>query len=152
MTIENTSFSVTFNGTGSTGPFDFTFKFFVNSDILVNKTVGGVVSLLALGTDYTLTGAGADTGGSVTLVSVLNTGETLTISRYVPLVQETKFSNYGAFFSKAHEDAFDRVTMQIQQLGGSVYITAAGGEVIRPIVTGSGTAEDPYNIVWEVIA
>ena len=117
MTIQASYTPAVFHGTGSTGPFNFTFRFFDNADITVYRTaVAGTILPLAESTDYTLTGAGAYAGGSVTLVSALLSGETLTVYRELSLTQLTSIRNLGAFYPEIHEDVFDRITMILQQL------------------------------------
>lgn len=117
MTISTTTVRNTYNGSGTTGPFSYSFKIFADSDLRVYKTnAGGAASLLTLTTDYTVTGVGNGSGGSITLVTALATGETLTILRATALMQPTSIRNQGAFFPATHEDQFDRETMHAQEL------------------------------------
>lgn len=116
MTVATTTNKATFNGSGSAGPFPFTFKFWNNSEIDCMKTVAGVDIPLTESVHYTLTGAGVETGGSVTLASALAVGEKLTILRTLPFTQETDLPNNGPFFAQTLEDTFDKLEMQIQQL------------------------------------
>lgn len=46
----------------------------------------------------------------------LPVGASLVIERTLPLTQETDLTNHGAFFAETHEQVFDRLTMQIQQV------------------------------------
>lgn len=117
MSLSSTSTSAVFYGNGTTGPFTFAFKFFSNSDIWVTRssTTGGAETPLTEGSHYTLTGAGLDSGGVVTLVNALEVGETLVIARIMPLSQPTVLADNGPFFASTHEKAFDRLCMQIQQ-------------------------------------
>ncbi len=121
MTVESTVNKAQFNGSGSVGPFTFDFRFFANSEIHVIKTsTANVDTDLVETTNYTVAGAGTSTGGSVTLVTALATGETLTIYREIALVQTTSIRNQGAFFPEIHETVFDRLTMMVQQLADAV--------------------------------
>ena len=115
MSVATTDNRKIFLGSGTTGPFTFDFRFYNNTDIKIVKTVAGVDTALAETTDYTLTGAGSYSGGSVTLSIALNTGEQITIYRQLPLTQDVDLRNQGAFFAETHEDVFDKVTMILQQ-------------------------------------
>ena len=121
MTVESNVNKARFLGSGSAGPFTFDFRFFANSEINVIKTsTAGADTDLTETTDYTVAGAGSSTGGSVTLVTALATGEALTIYRVVEPVQTTSIRNQGAFFPEIHETVFDKLTMMVQQLSDSV--------------------------------
>lgn len=117
MAVATTASKAQFNGSGTTGPFTFNFRFYNNSEITVIKTSStGVDTTLAETTNYTLTGSNSYAGGSVSLLVALAVGELLTIYRTIPLTQPTDLRNQGAFFAETHEDAFDRLTMVTQQL------------------------------------
>jgi len=117
MTVASEVNKAIFLGSGSAGPFTFGFKFFVNTEISVTKTgTDDVETILGEGDDYVLTGAGVDTGGSVTLTVALEVGETIEVLRELDMLQETSFVNQGAFYPELHEGAFDRVVMMIQQV------------------------------------
>lgn len=121
MTVQTTTNKASFNGTGSTGPFTFNFRFFANADIEVRRTViaTGVVTLLTEGAGadgYTLTGAGDYAGGSITLNTALGNGtEKLTVHRVLEATQGTDLRNQGSYFAEQHEDVFDRQAMLLQQ-------------------------------------
>ena len=116
MTIESTQLTAgPFQGSGSAGPFAYNFKTSEPADLRVIKTaVGGVVSVLTLTTDYTVTSRATD--GSITLTTPLATGETLFIVRNPSLLQDTAFANQGAYFANLHEGAFDMLTMIVQHI------------------------------------
>jgi len=117
MTVASEVNKAIFLGSGSTGPFTFGFKFFVNTEISVTKTgTDDVETTLSEGDDYVLTGAGVETGGSVTLTVALESGESIEVLRELDMLQETSFVNQGAFYPQLHEETFDRVVMMIQQV------------------------------------
>lgn len=117
MTVETNVSKAQFLGSGSTGPFTFDFKFFANSEIYVIKTSSaGVGTDLTETTHYTLIGAGSSSGGAVTLVTALATGEELTIYRVVEPVQTTSIRNQAAFYPEIHESVFDKLVMMVQQI------------------------------------
>lgn len=115
MTLSTTTNKASFVGSGTTGPFDFTFPFVDDAEIYVFTTLAGVVTDLT-DDQYTLTGAGDEDGGSVTTVTAIPTGTTLIVMRTLALDQTTDLANQGAYFAETQEDTYDRLTMQIQQL------------------------------------
>lgn len=103
-------------GNGVTTNFDYNFRIFKNSHILVQVSdLNGVLSTLVLNTDYTVTGAGTSAGGKIILSNPLAPGWSISIDRNLPLVQETDLRNQGTFYAETHEDAFDYLTMLIQR-------------------------------------
>jgi len=68
----------------------------------------------ALTTDYTLTGAGVEAGGTVTMLVAPPTGSILVIKRAVDLAQDTTFPNQG-WLAVNIESSFDLQTMMLQQ-------------------------------------
>ncbi len=106
-------------GNGVTTSFPYTFRIFKKSDLVVQVSdLNGNVTELVLDTGYTVTGAGTYSGGTVVLPSPLATGWRITIDRVLDVVQETDLRNQGKFFPEVHEDAFDYLTMLIQQCFG----------------------------------
>jgi len=57
MAVTTNQRTVTYAGDGGTTAFSIPFPFFNQTDIVVTKTVGGVVSLLLLGADFTISGS-----------------------------------------------------------------------------------------------
>jgi hypothetical protein len=118
MTVSSSTSSVSYSGNGSTTVFAYTFKIFEDSDlVVVEKNVNtGVETTKTLTTDYTVSGAGNDSGGNVTFVTAPASGITVTISRSLPLTQETNYVENDPFPAQAHEDALDKLTMLVQQV------------------------------------
>lgn len=108
-----------YTGNGVTTSFPYTFRIFQKSDLMVQVAdLNENITVLTLDTDYTVTGAGGYSGGAVVLTSPLANGWQISISRDLPLTQETDLRNQGKFFAEVHEDAFDKLTMLIQQCFG----------------------------------
>lgn len=106
-----------YTGNGVTTSFPYTFRIFKKSDLVVQVVdLNENITELILDTDYTVTGAGGYTGGNVILVTALADGYQISISRELPVTQETDLRNQGKFFAEVHEDAFDKLTMLIQQV------------------------------------
>ena len=105
-----------YTGNGVTTSFPYTFRIFKKSDLVVQVVdLSENITELVLDTDYTVTGAGGYTGGNVILSTPLTNGYQISISRELPVTQETDLRNQGKFFAEVHEDAFDKLTMLIQQ-------------------------------------
>ena len=127
MSISSTTNRVSYTGNGAVDTYDYTFRIFSNTDLLVvvKNTSTNVETTLTISTDYTVTGVGAASGGTVVLVNAsqawldgdgdLATGYTITIRRKVPLTQTTDIRNQGDFFPESHEDEFDKSRMIDQQ-------------------------------------
>lgn len=106
-----------YTGNGVTTNFPYTFRIFQKSDLVVQVVdLGENITVLALDTDYSVTGAGGYAGGNVVLASPLSSGYQISISRELPVTQETDLRNQGKFFAEVHEDAFDKLTMLVQQV------------------------------------
>ncbi|HBA3366585.1 TPA: hypothetical protein J8Z66_002678 [Escherichia coli] len=106
-----------YTGNGVTTSFPYTFRIFKKSDLVVQVVdLDENLNELILDTDYTVTGAGGYVGGNVVLTTPLSNGYQISISRELPVTQETDLRNQGKFFAEVHEDAFDKLTMLIQQV------------------------------------
>lgn len=116
MTISTTTSKVGYNGNGVTTAFSVPFLFLANADLtVVLLSSAGVETTLTLSTHYTVTGAGNDSGGTLTMVTPPAIGERLTILREVALTQETDYISGDPFPAETHERALDRLTMIDQQ-------------------------------------
>ena len=109
-----------FAGSGSAGPFSFTFKVFQASDVLVVKfnTTTNVEQTLTLTADYTVSlnsDQNVSPGGTVTLTSVLASGYNLALSSQVQSTQETDLTNQGGFYPEVITAALDKLTIVNQQ-------------------------------------
>lgn len=112
-------FSGPYDGTGSTGPFDYDFVIFGEDELTVRKEdASGAVTTLTPTTDYTVspTGGSYPAKGTITLTSALEVGERLTITPNVSLSQDRPFSSQGSITLTEIEDALDKVTALVRQL------------------------------------
>jgi len=106
-----------YSGSGTAGPFAYTFKIWTNSDLMAIKTDSiGVETVLVQNTDYTVYGAGTATGGTVVLTSVLPAGYTLTLMRVHPYLQSQNYTSLQAITATSLNNSLDKLDHQIQQL------------------------------------
>lgn len=119
MTVSTQVSRNEYTGNGATTQYDFTFRILDKSNLLVQTldTSESIVTL-TLGTDYTVTGENRYNGGKVVLTSALPAGYKISIERRTPVTQEASIRNQGGFFPEIHEDAFDKLTMLVQQAYG----------------------------------
>lgn len=102
---------------GATTVFPFGFKIYDESHIRVVLTnASGVEADLALGTDYTVSGVGVGSGGSVTTSTAHDSGNMITLILDVPFTQNTDLENQGAYFAETIERALDLLTQMALQL------------------------------------
>jgi len=117
MTITaQTSKTGPYNGNGTTTVFSYTFR--VQDETQLEVTVlasdGITETTKVLNTDYTVTGVGNNSGGTVVMGTAPVTGEKLTITRNVTLDQVVDLQNRGSVNPETLEASFDKLT-QIAQ-------------------------------------
>lgn len=108
-----------YTGTGATTAFPFTFKVFLNTDVLVTSAKNGVQTTMVLGTDYTVTlNANQDSnpGGTVNTTVAPDTSTTITITSQVPKTQPMVLTNNGGMYPTVLNDSADRAIIVAQQL------------------------------------
>lgn len=116
MTISTTASRISYNGNGVTVAFAFPYRFLQNADLVVIRVAAsGTETTLVLGTDYTVTGADDDAGGTVTCTTAPVTGSRLVIYRSMDITQEVDYITGDSFPAETHERALDRLTMIVQQ-------------------------------------
>ncbi|AZD50503.1 hypothetical protein [Pseudomonas chlororaphis] len=121
MTVSTIGSVAEFDTNGVTTNYPFYFKFLANEDLVVTYVnPAGVSSVLTLGTNYTVNGAGNEQGGSIVTTSALAGPGQLIVSREMDAFQQTSLRNQGKFLAETHEDVFDKLTMLIQQ-GFSIF-------------------------------
>lgn len=123
--------------------FTYDFPLFSDSDIVVD--VDGVTKTLT--TDYTVSGVGNDTGGTVTFGTAPGAGAIVTLYRDTAIERLTDFQQNGPFSSTTHNDELDKITTILLELENKIgrcirfpltgVITNAGAE-LSPISTYAG--------------
>ncbi|MCG7781002.1 hypothetical protein [Lelliottia amnigena] len=118
MTVSTVVDHNDYTGNGVTTSFPYTFRIFKKADLVVSVVdLSESITVLVLDTDYTVTNAGGYNGGDVVLTAPLPSSWQISIARELEPTQETDLRNQGKFFAEVHEDAFDKLTMLIQQVG-----------------------------------
>ena len=121
MTVSSSTAKVSYSGNGVTVAFAVPFYFLANSQLTVTLRLSdGSESTKVLGTDYTVTGAGVLTGGTVTMTVAPASGQTLVVSRNVPLTQETDLQPNDRLPAETLEQSIDKLTMITQQIDEAV--------------------------------
>jgi hypothetical protein len=116
MTVSSGLNRISYAGNGTTTVFPVNYYFLDNTHlqvILISST--GVEAQQTLTSNYTVTGAGNEAGGTVTMLVAPPAGTTLVIQRNVPATQETDYLANDPFPAESHERALDKLTMLAQQ-------------------------------------
>lgn len=121
MTIEVTECGVTYIGNGATIDFDFDFVIPYQADgatpaikvRVLHDT--GFWDTLVLNTDFTVTGIGDPTGGTVTVTDPPTSTDTITIERNLDDVQDTAVAN-SSFYPHTLETVADTLLMVTQEV------------------------------------
>jgi len=117
MTVSSTTSKVSYTGNGLTTAFAVPFYFLEAADLQVILRTGTTETVQALTTNYTVTGAGVSSGGTVTMLTAPAAAVTVTIRRNIEATQETDLLPNDRLPAESLETALDKVTMLTQQLG-----------------------------------
>lgn len=149
MTVPSTYLPSALVANGLTDTFPFTFKVLAASDLLVE--IDGVV--FSYPQDYSVTGVGSDSGGSVVLNDMPASGTLVAISRNMPIKRDTDYQNNGDLLADtldADQDAPILMLQQIQEVQGrtlkvpigsnlsTVLSSAIAGYFVRVNLAGTG--------------
>lgn len=123
MTISSTLTAKQYLSTGVNTQFAYPNKIFAATDLALTITdlSGNVYPFTnfansALGLTYSVQGVDVDTGCTVVLSGTFTLNWTLDIRTQTALTQSTSVKNQGQFLPELHEEAFDRLTREIQDL------------------------------------
>lgn len=116
MTVSSTTAKASYAGNAVTTVFAVPFYFLAAADLRVILRTGTTEVVQSLTTNYTVTGAGNENGGSVTMLVAPPSGTTLTILRNAPATQETDLLPNDRLPAESLEDALDKLTMLVQQV------------------------------------
>ena len=109
MTVSISDNQVPYIGDGTTISFPYNFRVLDARHMVVS--VDGVFT-----TDYSMTGIGEDSGGSVNFNTAPASGAEVLLYRSVPIDQLIDYVPYDPFPAETHELGLDKLTMICQQL------------------------------------
>lgn len=129
MTVESETNRNDYVGNGAAAAYSYTFRILTDDDLkVVVADTNGDETELVLDTDYTVSGAGETSGGTVTLTAgrawmtsgFLTNGYALTIRRDREMKQETDLRNLGDGYPETLEDTVDHLVMLVQALNDKI--------------------------------
>jgi len=133
MTVATETATITHTGNGVLTGFSAPFKFLSNDDLQVTKvTIATGAATIMTPAEYTITGAGNENGGTVTITPAVTSSFKIKIDRIVPLTQDTDLEREGGFFPDVIEAQLDRIVMMVQQLDAAL-ADATGSGIISSI-------------------
>lgn len=98
-------------GDGVETVFTYPFPIFTHTDIVVH--VGRTLQKHAA--DYTVSGAGETSGGSIVCTTPPATGETVTLMRKIAVKRTSDFQESGEFRASVINDELDRIIAMVQE-------------------------------------
>jgi len=150
MTITNPSARNDYVGNGAADTFPFTFRITdaAHLRVIVEDTDGNI-DTLTLNADYTVTGVGLASGGSITLTAgPLEDGYKLTILPSIPITQLTDLRNRGSFFPSVLEDALDKLTLISQQqqdeINRAIKFPATDGVALKTVIPSAAARANQF--------
>jgi hypothetical protein len=147
MTISSTVNRVSFSGNGVTTAFSFPYYFLASADLVVvernNST--GVETTKTLTTHYTVTGAGVQSGGTVTMLVAPASGTSLIIYRDPATTQDLDLVENDPMPAEEIEKRFDKAAMWGQRnkerLDRAVTMTDGNNQTFDPKLPALITAD-----------
>lgn len=118
MTINTTTTRVSYTGDGVTTAFAVPFAFFGASELeVISRVIAtGVETVLALTTNYTVSGGNGSTGTVTAVVAPAATVQWV-IRRKTARTQLVDYTPNDPFPAETHERALDRLTALVQEIG-----------------------------------
>lgn len=123
MTIASTQTQARYLGNALTSQYAFGNKVFAATDLIVTLTDGlGIVYLFVnffnavTGLTYQVNGVDVDSGCTVVFSGAIPNLWLIDIRTATPELQSTSIKNQGGFLPELHEEAFDRLTREVQDL------------------------------------
>lgn len=122
MAVSSETAEIAYAGNGSQTVFAVPFYFLAAADLIVTVVTDatGAEAVKTLSRHYSVSGAGAAAGGSVTMTTPPASGETLVIERGLALTQTTTFQRRDPFDAATVNTALDRARMVDQRVKSRV--------------------------------
>jgi hypothetical protein len=150
LTVGDVTPRAQYTATNAQTAFTYSFPIFADGDLKVY--IGSTLKTLA--TDYTVSGAGTSSGGTVTLVTGANTGDVVTIVRDIPIARSSDYQTGGALLSETLNDDFDKLVMMAQQNESaintrSIRFSNTSGDLPLPELVGDATARANMTLIFD---
>lgn len=117
MTLDTQTTKIQHTADGVLTLYTYNFKIFNKEDLRVIVTdTSGVDSEQVLDSDYTVSGVGVDSGGSINFTTTPTLNYTITILRDSSYIQNTQFVDGDNFPAESAEFGLDKIVLQTQQL------------------------------------
>ncbi len=112
MTVASNTPYNQYSATSLQTVFTYNFEIVENTDLLVYQRAStddpdDATQLLTLTTDYTVTGVGVQTGGTIVLVSGATLGDIISIKQNVPVERDTSFTPGGVLKATDLNNEYD---------------------------------------------
>jgi hypothetical protein len=108
-TVNDLTARVQYVATAGQTVFDYTFPIFEAGDLVVNVAGSNT-------TNFTVSGEGNDTGGTVTLGTACTLGQIVTIYRDIEISRDTDVQQNGQWSSSSYNNEQDKIYLIMQQL------------------------------------
>ncbi len=105
-----------FTASGGQTVFSFDFPVYAATDLQVTRLRAGAETVLVNGVDYSVTGAGTQEGGTITLTVGAAAGDLMTIASNQPHARSLALYNGGDLTAQVLEAEFNRQVISLQQL------------------------------------
>jgi hypothetical protein len=116
MTISSTTNRVSYTGNAVTTDFSFPYKFLANADL--NVYLEDVLQTIT--THYTVTGAGDDSGGTVSFLTAPPNSDSVVIVRDPAITQGLDLVENDPLPAESIEESLDKLTIICQRLGDRI--------------------------------
>ena len=139
MLVDNNIYKKVYKGTGDTTAFPIPFPFLDNAHIQVLRSPDGVNEEVVPASEYTITGAGIEKGGTCTFKVAPTAGITIAVMRNVPITQLYAYRELDNFPAESHEDALAKLTMidqqQQEQLNRALKVSSVSSQTPEELMT-----------------
>lgn len=144
MTVSTSTNSVVYRGNGATTQFTVPFKVLDEDHLVVTRRDydTGVLDYTYVGTDYSFSGIGNDSGTLTLAGDALEDDFELVIERIVPYTQDLDIVNAGGFYPETVEEQLDMLVMGMQQLAARMgrAITVPIGDTVDDLPNATSRA------------
>lgn len=150
MTVSAAASRNDYVGTGLVDTYSYSFRITSAADLLVTtRDTDGLETTLTYPTDYSVTGVGVFSGGTITLTAgALASGYALTIRDDPTVQQDTDLRNQAAPYQEALEDALDYVTRVVKSQADVLDRALTLSETTTGVSAELPSPNAGYALVW----